>query len=425
MAFRAAFSLLSTLRRPVAVLRSLKQPGRTRPAHYGMQLRPLHGTAPRWSARLLTAEEMFGRRSMQDYLKKLEREYEESLQKANSSESGEGLEEEQLRAMRTRIHRMAPLVQSLRELETNEAELREAEALLTDDDPEMRELAALDIQHGRQHVQALQHMIMELIVPDEEVDLCDLVLEVTAGVGGQEAMLFTAEVFEMYHGFSRHLGWSFEVLEYMSNDLGGLRRGCAGISGPCSYKRMKFEAGVHRVQRVPRTEKQGRTHTSTMTVAILPHPTQITLTIHPKDLRIETTRASGAGGQSVNTTDSAVRIVHLPTGTVAECQQERSQLKNKEMAMKVLRARLYACRLEEETSRRYLARKIQIGTKGRSEKIRTYNFPQDRITDHRLGRSVHHVEDFMLGEGLLEEMNSALQEFSNQESLLELLGENV
>ncbi|CAL8259095.1 unnamed protein product [Lota lota] len=425
MAFRTALSLLLNKRCPVAILWALKKPGLTQLGHHGMELRPFHRSAPRWSGKLLTAEEMFGRRSLQDYLKKLEREYEESLQTANSSGSGGGLDEDELRATRTRINRMAPLVQSIRELQTNEKEMTDAESLLQDDDPDMRELAALDIQNGLQHIQSLRHKIMELIVPDEEVDLCDLVLEVTAGVGGQEAMLFTAEVFEMYQGFAQYLGWSFEVLEYMTNDIGGIRRGCAGISGPCSYKRMKFEAGVHRVQRVPKTEKQGRMHTSTMTVAVLPHPTQITLTIHPKDLRIETTRASGAGGQHVNTTDSAVRIVHLPTGVVSECQQERSQLKNKEKALKVLRARLYSRRLEEETSRRYMARKIQIGTKGRSEKIRTYNFPQDRVTDHRIGLSVHSVRDFLLGEGLLEEMNSALQDFSNQESLLELLGENL
>lgn len=313
----------------------------------------------------------------------------------------------------------------IRELQTKEEEMKDAEALLRDEDPDMRELAAIDIQDGLEHIQFLRHKIMEMLVPENDVDLGELVLEVTAGVGGQESMLFTAEVFDMYQGFAQHQGWTFDVLEYMPSDIGGLRKGCAVISGPCCYKRMKFEAGVHRVQRIPKTEKQGRTHTSTMTVAVLPQPTQILLTIHPKDLRIETTRASGAGGQHVNTTDSAVRIVHLPTGVVSECQQERSQLKNKEKAMKVLRAKLYSMRLEEETSRRYAARKVQIGTKGRSEKIRTYNFPQDRITDHRIGLSVHDMRNFMLGEGLMEEMNSALEVFSNQEALLELLGEKL
>ncbi|XP_029376293.1 peptide chain release factor 1-like, mitochondrial isoform X3 [Echeneis naucrates] len=237
-------------------------------------------------------------------------------------------------------------------------------------------------------------------------------------------MLFTAEVFDMYQGFAQHHGWSFDILEHMTSEIGGLRHASASISGQQSYKRMKFEAGVHRVQRVPKTEKQSRMHTSTMTVAVLPQPTEISFTINPKDLRIDTKRASGAGGQHVNTTDSAVRIVHLPTGVVAECQQERSQLKNREKAMKALRAKLYSMKLEEETSKRYNQRKVQIGDKGRSEKIRTYNFAQDRITDHRIGLTVHDVKSFMLGEDLLDEMNTSLQEFSNQEVLMELLEEN-
>ncbi|XP_056148110.1 peptide chain release factor 1-like, mitochondrial isoform X2 [Lampris incognitus] len=288
----------------------------------------------------------------------------------------------------------------------------------------MRELADLEKEGFQKDIHNLRQKILELLIPEEEVDLSDLVLEVTAGVGGQEAMLFTAEVFDMYQGFAQHHGWAFDILEYMTSDIGGLRHASASISGPQSYKRMKYEAGVHRVQRIPKTEKQGRTHTSTMTVAVLPQPTEISFTINPKDLRIETKRASGAGGQHVNTTDSAVRIVHLPTGVVSECQQERSQIKNKEKAMKILRAKIYSMKLEEETNKRYNARKIQVGTKGRSEKIRTYNYAQDRITDHRITMTVHDVRSFLTGEDLLEEMNSSLQEFSNQEILMDILGEN-
>ncbi|XP_061284347.1 peptide chain release factor 1-like, mitochondrial isoform X2 [Bos javanicus] len=206
---------------------------------------------------------------------------------------------------------------------------------------------------------------------------------------------------------------------------GGLRHASASIGGSEAYKHMKFEGGVHRVQRVPKTEKQGRIHTSTMTVAILPQPTEINLVINPKDLRIDTKRASGAGGQHVNTTDSAVRIVHLPTGIVSECQQERSQLKNKEMAMKKLRAKLYSLQLEEETSKRYSARKIQIGTKGRSEKIRTYNFPQNRVTDHRINKSLHDLETFMQGEYLLDELVQSLKDYANYESLVEIIAKEV
>uniref|UniRef100_A0A3Q2QDL9 Mitochondrial translation release factor 1 like n=1 Tax=Fundulus heteroclitus TaxID=8078 RepID=A0A3Q2QDL9_FUNHE len=352
--------------------------------------------------KLLSVDELFAKRSLQEHLKKVEKEYNECLQAVTYSATDDECSEDELKEKRTKVSLLAPLIQSIRELDKKQQEITETEMLLKD---------MLTIQ------------VLELLIPEEEADMSDLVLEVTAGVGGQEAMLFTAEMFDMYEGFARYHGWSFDVLEHMSSDLGGLRHASASISGSQSYKKMKFEAGVHRVQRVPKTEKQGRTHTSTMTVAVLPQPTEISFTINPKDLRIETTRASGAGGQHVNTTDSAVRIVHLPTGLVAECQQERSQLKNREKAMKSLRAKLYSMKLEEETSKRYNQRKVQIGTKGRSEKIRTYNYAQDRITDHRISMTVHDVRSFLLGEDLLNEMNSSLQEFSNQEALMELLEE--
>ncbi|XP_061084405.1 peptide chain release factor 1-like, mitochondrial isoform X2 [Conger conger] len=289
----------------------------------------------------------------------------------------------------------------------------------------MRELAEMDWRACQEAVEELRQKILSQLIPAEEQDESDLVLELCAGVGGQEAMLFTAEVFLMYQSFAAFQGWRFETLEFTPSEIGGLRHATASISGLQSYKRMKFEGGIHRVQRVPKTEKQGRLHTSTMSVAVLPQPTEITFTINPKDLRIETKRASGAGGQHVNTTDSAVRIVHMPTGVVSECQQDRSQLKNREKAMQVLRAKLYSLRLEEETSKRHQARKIQIGTKGRSEKIRTYNFSQDRITDHRIGKTVHNVRAFLLGEDLLEEMNVALLQFGEQEALLDVLEEHL
>lgn len=390
----------------------------------GTPKRTLHTTASLMVAKLLTLEDVFARASLQDYLKKMENEYNECLKAVNNSESEEHPSEEELRAKRTKVLLMASVVQSIRALNVKEKEIAETETLLKDEDQGLRELAELEKETCLQDIQALKQKILALLIPEEDADLSDLVLEVTAGVGGQEAMLFTAEVFDMYQGFAQHHGWSFDILEYMTSEIGGLRHASASIGGDQCYKKMKFEAGVHRVQRVPKTEKQGRMHTSTMTVAVLPQPTEISFTINPKDLRIDTKRASGAGGQHVNTTDSAVRIVHLPTGVVAECQQERSQLMNKEKAMKALRAKLYSMKLEEVTSKRYHQRKIQIGTKGRSEKIRTYNFSQDRVTDHRIGLTLHDIKGFLLGEDLLDEMNSSLQDYSNQEALLELLGEN-
>ncbi|KAM4695234.1 peptide chain release factor 1-like, mitochondrial isoform 2-T2 [Discoglossus pictus] len=292
-----------------------------------------------------------------------------------------------------------------------------------DESEDLRTLANAEIDSCHEEIYYLKHQISSLLMQREEADNGDLIMEVTAGIGGQESMLFTSEVFDMYQRYAAHKNWSFDILEYFPSDLGGLRHASASVVGLDAYKYLKFEGGVHRVQRVPKTEKQGRIHTSTMSVAILPQPSEISLVINAKDLRIETKRASGAGGQHVNTTDSAVRIVHIPTGVVSECQQERSQIKNKEKAMQVLRAKLYSMKLEEETNKRYNARKIQIGTKGRSEKIRTYNFPQDRVTDHRIAMSSHNLEGFMFGEELLDEMIQSLSDYADYESLIEIISE--
>uniref|UniRef100_A0A8C2UXY0 Peptide chain release factor 1-like, mitochondrial n=1 Tax=Chinchilla lanigera TaxID=34839 RepID=A0A8C2UXY0_CHILA len=317
------------------------------------------------------------------------------------------------------------LISAAKLLSEKEQELRETELLLHDKNEDLKKLAENEITLCQKEITQLKHQIILLLVPSEETDDKDLILEVTTGVGGQEAMLFTAEMFEMYQQYAAFKRWHFETLEYFPSEKGGLRHASASIGGSEAYKLMKFEGGVHRVQRVPRTEKQGRIHTSTMTVAILPQPTEINLVINPKDLRIDTKRASGAGGQHVNTTDSAVRIVHLPTGIVSECQEERSQLRNKELAMKKLCAKLYSMHLEEETSKRYNARKIQIGTKGRSEKIRTYNFPQNRVTDHRINKSLHDLETFMQGNYLLDELIQSLKDYADYESLVEIISKTV
>ncbi|XP_022376705.1 peptide chain release factor 1-like, mitochondrial isoform X2 [Enhydra lutris kenyoni] len=285
--------------------------------------------------------------------------------------------------------RGSELLATAKLLSEKERELQETEHLLHDENEDLRKLAENEISSCQKEITQLKHKIILLLIPSEETDENDLILEVTAGVGG------------------------------------GLRHASASIGGLETYKHMKFEGGVHRVQRVPKTEKQGRIHTSTMTVAILPQPTEINLVINPKDLRIDTKRASGAGGQHVNTTDSAVRIIHLPTGVVSECQQERSQLKNREMAMKKLRAKLYSMYLEEETRKRYSARKIQVGTKGRSEKIRTYNFPQNRVTDHRINKSLHDLETFMQGGHLLDELVQSLKDYADYESLVEIISKKA
>ncbi|XP_042625444.1 peptide chain release factor 1-like, mitochondrial [Cyprinus carpio] len=381
--------------------------------------RAFHASQPVMVTKILSVEEIFNKKALHDYLKKKEMEYNSCLQSLNTE--SQTLDDEHVKINRNNLSVLGPLVQKIKELEEKQKELEDTLDLLKDNDPELHELAESEKEACLAAIQDLRQQILSLLIPEEESDMSDLVLEVTAGVGGQEAMLFTAEIFDMYHNFAAFHGWGFDILEVMSSELGGIRRAAASISGPFSYKKLKFEAGVHRVQRVPKTESKGRIHTSTMTVAILPQPTEISFTISPKDLRIETKRASGAGGQHVNTTDSAVRIVHLPTGTVAECQQERSQIKNKETAMTLLRAKLFSARLEEETSKRYLARKLQIGSRGRSEKIRTYNFSQDRITDHRIGKTVHDVHGFLQGEELLEEMIVFLQQFSEQESLMDIL----
>ncbi|XP_066452065.1 peptide chain release factor 1-like, mitochondrial isoform X3 [Eleutherodactylus coqui] len=290
-----------------------------------------------------------------------------------------------------------------------------------EDNEDLKSLVLADITSCEEEIIGLKYKMAWLLLAKEEADHSDLILEVTAGVGGQEAMLFTAEIFDMYRRYATYKNWSFDILGYYYSDLGGVRHATASVGGYDAYRHLKYEGGVHRVQRVPKTEKQGRIHTSTMTVAILPQPSEIHLVINPKDLRIDTKRASGAGGQHVNTTDSAVRIVHLPTGVVSECQQERSQIKNKEIAMKVLHAKLYNMKLEEQGSKRQSSRKIQVGTKGRSEKIRTYNFPQDRITDHRIGMSVHNIDKFLFGNELLDETIQALSDFSDYESLKEII----
>ena len=310
----------------------------------------------------------------------------------------------QIGALTRELSELDPLVEKVTALRNAERARDEAEALLAD--PEMRELAEAEYQAQKEAVPALEHEIRLMLLPKDAADERSAILEIRPAAGGDEAGLFAAELFRAYQRYAESRRWRFEVLDYDENELGGVKGASAEIAGQGVFARLKFESGVHRVQRVPATETQGRIHTSTVTVAVLPEAEEVDVQIDEKDLRIDTYRASGAGGQHVNKTDSAVRITHLPTGVVVAMQEERSQHKNRAKAMKVLRARLYDAQRTSLAATRTDARRAQVGTGDRSERIRTYNFPQGRVTDHRIGLTLHKIDRVMLGE--LDELIDAL-----------------
>jgi peptide chain release factor 1 len=284
--------------------------------------------------------------------------------------------------------------------------ISDAEAMLEEDDAEMRELAEAELETLRPQVEPLEEEIKLLLLPRDPNDDKNAILEIRAGTGGDEAALFAMDLFRMYTRYAESHGWKVEQLSVSESDAGGLKEVIASVSGDQVFQRLKFERGVHRVQRVPATESQGRIHTSTVTVAVLPEAEEVDIEIAPADLRIDVYRASGPGGQSVNTTDSAVRITHVPTGTVVQCQDEKSQHKNKAKAMKVLRSRILEKEQERLAGERSDARRAQVGSGERSEKIRTYNFPQTRVTDHRAGVTLHRLDTIVEGE--LDELLDAV-----------------
>jgi peptide chain release factor 1 len=286
------------------------------------------------------------------------------------------------------------------------AQESDARSVLDDPDEEVRELARAELEELAQKRTELEGEIHALLVPKDPNDAKNAILEIRAGTGGEEAALFASDLFRMYTRYAERYGWKVEPLSLSQTDGGGIREVVANIRGEDIYSRLKYERGVHRVQRVPTTESQGRIHTSTVTVAVLPEAEEVDVQIDPGDLRVDVFRASGPGGQSVNTTDSAVRLTHVPSGLVVQCQDEKSQHKNKARAMKVLRSRLLAQEIQREAEERDRLRRGQVGTGGRSEKIRTYNFPQSRVTDHRAGVTLHKLDAII--EGDLDEILDAV-----------------
>jgi peptide chain release factor 1 len=284
-------------------------------------------------------------------------------------------------------------------------------------DAELVEFARMELPERLEKKEELENKLKELLIPRDPSDDKNVILEIRAGTGGEEAALFGARLLRMYTRYAERHNYKIEVMSASMTELGGVKEMILLIAGRCAYARLKFESGVHRVQRVPETESGGRIHTSAATVAVLPEADEVDVNLNPNDLRIDVFRSGGHGGQSVNTTDSAVRITHIPTGVTAVCQDEKSQLKNKQKAMKVLSSRLYDMMKEESESELALSRKSQVGSGDRSERVRTYNFPQGRVTDHRIGMTLYKLESFLDGD--MDEMIDALTMDLRQKSLSE------
>jgi len=323
--------------------------------------------------------------------------------------SGEQMDPQELAKLSKEYSDLSPVVEKIEALRKAQAEMGDLAELIADPDgdAEMRELAEAEFTQLKDHLPELEGELKVLLLPKDEADAKNAILEVRAGTGGDEAALFAADLFRMYQRYADAHKWKFEVMDVNETGIGGYKEAIANISGRDVFARLKFESGVHRVQRVPTTESGGRIHTSAATVAVLPEAEEVDLDLDENDLRIDVYRASGPGGQSVNTTDSAVRITHVPTGIVVTIQDEKSQHKNKAKAMKVLRARLYEAQRAARDAERAADRRSQVGSGDRSERIRTYNFPQGRVTDHRINMTLHKIDAILEGEGL-DEMIDAL-----------------
>ena len=308
---------------------------------------------------------------------------------------------------------LTPVVETFTALQQAEQAIAEAREMLSD--PELRELAQEELTRTKEQRERLAEELKRLLLPRDPNDEKSVVLEIRGGVGGEEGALFAADLLRMYTMYAERRGWQLEIVSQNVTELGGVKEVCATVEGDGAWSRLKFEAGTHRVQRVPETESGGRVHTSTVTVAVLPEVDDVEFELNRDDLRIDTFRSSGAGGQHINKTSSAIRITHLPTGMVVECQDQRSQLQNKEKALQVLRSRLYQQKVQAQQSEVAAQRRSQVGSGMRNERIRTYNFPQGRVTDHRIGLTLYRLDDVMNGD--LDEIIDALTAAEQAEKL--------
>ncbi len=307
---------------------------------------------------------------------------------------------------------LSDVVETIKKYKTFKQDMKEAEDMAQDEslDKEMRDMAQEEFYALKEKLPQMEQAIKVALLPKSEDDEKNAILEVRAGTGGDEAALFAAVLFEMYQRYSQKQGWKFEILDANENGIGGYKEASAKITGTDVFAKLKFESGAHRVQRVPVTESQGRVHTSAATVAVLPEIEEVDLYINPADLKVDVFRASGAGGQHVNKTESAIRITHIPTGVVVQCQDERSQFKNREKAMNHLRAKLYDMQKETIDANYSEKRKLQVGSGDRSERIRTYNYPQGRVTDHRINLTLYKLDDVVSGEALGEIIDALITE---------------